>query len=610
MDSSVYLTPEYFLQHYYANWNPGTIMNKIRFDFDRYRYESNYPDLLWGHILKRGPNSDKWGFVTHSDDPVSLMYFQYMSGYGNNNARRSLEVGQYITPSSLESRRELGDDSQSQWWGGIQSSMTAVEEKHKNVDFYIIDGEGHCSFGLYYPLQDEGFQEWASPIVKEGIVIGNNRPSALCFLTSVALGAILVLLIREAASQKNRTKLLTDNEVQVSEIHHQSQRIPEATARIKGFIFHQASKASSCPWTAGYIVAFTLYFVCTLALQGFAHPLENPTFGPSAVGLSSSGINNPSLVIYNMEHYRLVTSAFLPSGIITYLLVLYSMYKNGAILESALMENNYPHWVFVLVVIIISMGVNLLYACIGNGATCTSLALVVGLNMFSGSLQSMSMSSVKKMYPTSWCFTFLVLLFGSTPLFPFDSVVALSASTMIGTILAFLSFERKQSEAIETESEYRNDSNSYSCEHVTTKQEASLRWGFVKGTGVTYLILYILLLFRVPSPDKKNMYPYLTGCSLVYSDQIGDFIGNYASNYGGRSLEDNQNLHDGQSLCAQLCVPHLVYRPLVWGVRKLGLFALEEGTCEENGYDEHIADKTVREYNVTLEVQVFSHSEE
>jgi hypothetical protein len=286
------------------------------------------------------------------------------------------------------------------------------------------------------------------------------------------------------------------------------------------------------------------------------------------------------------------------------------MYKHGAMLESALMENDYPHWVFVLVVVIISMGVNLLYACISNGASCTSLALVVGLNIFSGILQRMSMSSVKKMYPTSWCFTFLVLLFGSTPLFPFDSVVALSASPVIGTIIACLLFERKRSEGIVTENEYRNDLHSDSSEHVTTEQGATLRWGFVKGAGVTYLILYILLLFRVPSPDKKNMYPYLTGCSLVYSDQIGDFIGNYASSYGGRSLEGNQDLSDGQNLCAQLCVPHLVYRPLVWGVRKLGLVALEEGTCEENGYDEHIADKTVREYTVTLEVQVFSNSEE
>eukprot|EP00804_Cyclotella_cryptica_P007851 CCRYP_001426-RA/>CCRYP_001426-RA protein AED:0.42 eAED:0.36 QI:0/0/0/1/0/0/2/0/88 len=41
MDSSVYLTPDYFLQLSYANWNPCNIMNKIRFEFDRYRYESN-----------------------------------------------------------------------------------------------------------------------------------------------------------------------------------------------------------------------------------------------------------------------------------------------------------------------------------------------------------------------------------------------------------------------------------------------------------------------------------------------------------------------------------------------------------------------------------------
>jgi hypothetical protein len=35
MDSSVYLTPEYFLQNYYGNWNPATIMKKIQFNWKK-----------------------------------------------------------------------------------------------------------------------------------------------------------------------------------------------------------------------------------------------------------------------------------------------------------------------------------------------------------------------------------------------------------------------------------------------------------------------------------------------------------------------------------------------------------------------------------------------
>lgn len=43
---------------------------------------------------------------------------------------------------------------------------------------------------------------------------------------------------------------------------------------------------------------------------------------------------------------------------------------------------------------------------------------------------------------------------------------------------------------------------------------------------------------------------------------------------------------------------------------KLGLIAIEEGTCEENGYDEHIADKAIREYTITIEVELYTQSDE
>lgn len=35
MDSSVYLTPEAFLNNYYGNWGPERIMKKIRFNFNK-----------------------------------------------------------------------------------------------------------------------------------------------------------------------------------------------------------------------------------------------------------------------------------------------------------------------------------------------------------------------------------------------------------------------------------------------------------------------------------------------------------------------------------------------------------------------------------------------
>mmetsp|Transcript_7288 Transcript_7288/g.16009 ORF Transcript_7288/g.16009 Transcript_7288/m.16009 type:complete len:127 (-) Transcript_7288:193-573(-) len=121
--------------------------------------------------------------------------------------------------------------------------------------------------------------------------------------------------------------------------------------------------------------------------------------------------------------------------------------------------------------------------------------------------------------------------------------------------------------------------------------------------------MYIILLFRLPTPDKHNIHPYLTGCSLVYSDQIGNFVSAYADN--GRALaegNDGEDWLDDQNLCAQMCIPHLVSRPAIWGVKKFSSLKLDEGTCEENGYNEHIADKTFHEYTVVFEVQLFTSS--
>lgn len=506
--------------------------------------------------------------------------------------------------TGFQSNRRLEDDLQTEWWTNIQTSMNTVKRHHnKNVDFYIIESEGHCSFGLYYPLQEEGFQEWAAPIVQERKVFGNSRPSAVSFLISVGLGGLLLHAILTSEKQQNKTKLL-DDEATVPEYSGRARRMSAVMLSAKGYILHQASRYSSCPLTSSYLCASTGYFICMMALQGFAHPLENPTLGPSAVGLSLFGINNPSLIVYEIQHFRLVTSTFLSSGVISYLLVLYSMYRHGASLESALMKNGYAYWVFALVLVIISVGVNLTYACLGNGASCTSLALSIGLNVFSGILHRKSDTiSANAAYTTSWGLTIFMAVIGGTPLFSFDSIVTIATAIAIGCVLgAFL---------LNDGDTFRSDDgNARHSLPSKNNTDGYIRWNLIKGLGAVYAIMYLLILFRVPSPDQKYVYPYLTGCNLVYSEQISDFVGQYASKYGGRELEGNDDLFNGQNVCAQLCVPHLVHRPLIWGVRQFGLIALEEGTCEENGYYEHIADKTVREYTITLEVQVFAQSEE
>lgn len=47
MDSSVYLTPSYFLTNGLPNWNPGSITKKkLGFNYNKYQYDERYPDMV------------------------------------------------------------------------------------------------------------------------------------------------------------------------------------------------------------------------------------------------------------------------------------------------------------------------------------------------------------------------------------------------------------------------------------------------------------------------------------------------------------------------------------------------------------------------------------
>lgn len=299
VDSSVYLTPSYFLQNGFPNWQPGTIMNRIGFEYANHMYDDNFPDLLWDHVLRRGSNTDHWGFVTHSSDPVSLAYYQYMSSSGESEGRS----------------RRMDNNAQSQWWTEINSSMEYIKKKHRNVDTFVIDGEGHCSFGLYYPLQEERFETWAAPIVKERMVIGNRRPSVAAFFASLAIGGILVVTALRCRRKNIQTESFEMKYNLDSILIDETQ--PSAAKRIRLGLFMEridkavhplATKCQSWPWTAGYLLASTLYFISMLISQGFTHPLDNLALGPSAVGLSTFGINNPALIIawstFGWLHHR------------------------------------------------------------------------------------------------------------------------------------------------------------------------------------------------------------------------------------------------------------------------------------------------------------------
>mmetsp|Transcript_4600 Transcript_4600/g.10105 ORF Transcript_4600/g.10105 Transcript_4600/m.10105 type:complete len:461 (-) Transcript_4600:217-1599(-) len=213
MDSPVYLTPSYFLENYFPNWNVGTILKKVGFDFDTHRNEESLPDLILDYALKRSKETDNIGFVTHDNDQISLLYFTLMSGslaIGGRD-RRSLSS---IDPSLLHksdiksttsnSGRKMVSDIQSQWWSGINNSMTLAMEGHSNLDVFIIEGDGHCSFSLNVPLQYDGFEEWASNLVRESSptsplavdqIAATNNLAALQASSSFAIATLIVLAV-------------------------------------------------------------------------------------------------------------------------------------------------------------------------------------------------------------------------------------------------------------------------------------------------------------------------------------------------------------------------------------------------------------------------------
>ena len=59
------------------------------------------------------------------------------------------------------------DNGDASWYSDTITSLSTVTDKHKNVDTYFIDGNDHCSFGLYYGLQEDGFDDWAGGILEE-----------------------------------------------------------------------------------------------------------------------------------------------------------------------------------------------------------------------------------------------------------------------------------------------------------------------------------------------------------------------------------------------------------------------------------------------------------
>ena len=548
IDSAVYLTPSYFLEYGIDNWNPWTILEKTMFPYDEYKYNINYSTRLWEHTIKRGSNKDQWGFVTHTSDPVSLAYWQAMGGGYDDDAN---------------------DDEEDSWANDMEASLTTVQSEFSNVNVFYIDGQGHCSFGLHYALQEDGFEDFAEGIIAEQQILRKTASSVPFFTISAAVGSLLA--VAASLSRASSDRKVSEAEQNNSQEFLPKKNLTEKVADVMKPLLPFGQRFEKCPITAGFFLTTSFYFVIMLITGEIAHPLNNPSLGPSATALSTFGINNPTLIVTKGQVLRLITSSFLCSGVLTYLMFTACVFKCMRHVEAAISSNV----VFGAVTLIIALGSNLIYSLFGEGASCGSLALVLGMNMFSFSMSSKYGFDLQ--FPRLWFSTFFNTLFGIV-LFPFNNWIMIVAAMILGAFVAPL---------VVRMDDYFSVQN-----HFERLSKATL-----SAVSVVYFIVFILVVSGVPKPDTVYQYPYLTGCTMMYTDELDTILADYG---GGR-----RKLGDFDGFCAQFCVPHLIEKPFYWSVSSLTEYAMTRGQCEDIGYDGHAADKTITYFGYSLDIEAF-----
>jgi len=164
-DSPVYLSPSKFLENYFHSWNHETVMKWIGFDYDTYKKDVEYPNKLLDYVLDSSEDNDSFGYVSHKNDPISIMYFSAMLG-GESGVDI---VGDMEGEATDNSTLGLSTPTsvQTEWWRQMNNSWSQAMNEHENFDVFIMDGSGHCSTGLYFPTQKTGFETWVANLIDE-----------------------------------------------------------------------------------------------------------------------------------------------------------------------------------------------------------------------------------------------------------------------------------------------------------------------------------------------------------------------------------------------------------------------------------------------------------
>ena len=631
-DSPVYLTPSYFLENALDNWNPFPMLDRVGFNYNKYRYSEEYPTAAWDYILRKGANKDRWGFVSHVSDPISLTYYEYMSGSGDNGNRR------------------LDQDMESEWYSELTSSLDTIQAKHKNVETYWINDEGHCSFGLYYALQEDGFEAWSGSVFQESTVSMAPRPAVGAFVVAILMGVGLSVAVLFSTRKKSRStaiestdSLMSDPSVvemprmireyvrensvafETAESMLSDQNIEEIHKKCFGRLKASfslrmrawLSKVSDCPITAGLAFTITVFFWTMICTEGFAHPLNNPSLGPSAIGLSRYGINNPSLIVYKRQWFRIITSNFLCSGVLTYLLTMTYLAYPVRSLEMTLASPRQTLWIISLVAI----GINLMYAWILEGATCSALAFVLGLQAVHLVLKR------QRGLPNHYTIPVIcmLLVFFLSFLFPFNNQwMMLSSILMFGPAAGWFGLKVSlQTKATENQvsdeyvGEPMDDSSENDTKHGQTTEtvhrdglindeQATAKYTPRKEIMYGYAVWLVLVVLGLGfnGPNELYMEAFYTGCELYYSTDVENIASDLYSNDEDRRLDENSY----ESMCAEFCIPHIASRFVKIGVDKLGV-PIQRGQCQDVGYDERVADKTFAYMSYSLDVEVYYSSQ-
>lgn len=625
MDSPVYLTPTHFLQHGLANWNAKPLMQKLRFDYTTYSQREDYSTKLMEHVLKRGSKLDPWGIITHSDDPVSLKYYDSMAVEVSEEDMDRAEEQQ-----SSNSKAPFSDE----WWSLLSYNFNQLLATHANVARYIISGEGHCSFGLYFAQTEGGddFERWASHLLQFRTV--KEASGMKWFGATIAFGCWLLLVAKlyqrrqlASSSQDSNANKKTNCCVKILTCYWLTSYI--------GYLMQDA------PITITYGTAMVIYFARVISWSNLENWIYNPSLGPTAKTLSTFGINNPTLIIDHQQYLRLVTSTFLCSGSITFALALLSLFRYIRPMEHAIRRMSQTAHCgevrschlsskrLLEVWIAISCISNLLYACFTDGASCSSLAVILGLQAFSCTMHS---CHGLEAFPRPVGAT-LVLYIMTSLFLPFNNWIMMASSILTGILLACLmyspvpSLSLEDSELLLKESQsygtYTEDKNKDETDSLSGKKDDKSRQTILVRRCCPSCLLFLivaallaLLLLHFPTPDTTYEQPFLTGCDFAYTTDVGEIVENYADLYPGTGdpnegerrrrlvVGDDHKKEQYSNMCAQFCVPYLFTRPFLWSAQYYTGFDIQRGWCDEVGFSEHIADKTLsyKVYSVDVEL--------